>query len=73
MCAYDITQRAKNTIDYARDKGNGLAAINTLKGGAVTLENIPEEIAILRDGTRFVYVQDLLLHIYYSEEKKPYK
>ncbi|KAL6726796.1 hypothetical protein Aduo_008730 [Ancylostoma duodenale] len=42
-------------------------AINSLKDRAVTLENIPEELSFLRDGTRFVQEQDPELHIYYSE------
>ncbi|KAL6739025.1 hypothetical protein Aduo_012518 [Ancylostoma duodenale] len=69
-------------VEFGRDKANRIAysivndvranpmAINSLKDMAVTLENIPEELSFLRDGTRFVQEQDPELHIYYSERTK---
>uniref|UniRef100_A0A7I4YCF8 MULE domain-containing protein n=1 Tax=Haemonchus contortus TaxID=6289 RepID=A0A7I4YCF8_HAECO len=43
-------------------------AISSLKDKEVTLENIPEEVALLSDGTTFVHEQDQELHVYYSEK-----
>ncbi|XGW34744.1 hypothetical protein V3C99_018621, partial [Haemonchus contortus] len=42
-------------------------AISSLKDKEVTLDNIPEELAQLSDGTTFVHEQDQELHVYYSE------
>ncbi|KAK6062214.1 hypothetical protein COOONC_00112 [Cooperia oncophora] len=43
-------------------------AINSLKDRAVTLEHIPDDLAMLSDGRRFLQEQGPEVHVYYSEE-----
>ncbi|KAK6040569.1 hypothetical protein COOONC_21927 [Cooperia oncophora] len=43
-------------------------AINSLNGRAVTLEHIPDDLAMLSNGRRFLQEQGPEVHVYYSEE-----
>ncbi|CAJ0588990.1 unnamed protein product [Cylicocyclus nassatus] len=55
---------------YSQRRQTISRAINTFKDREVTLQNIPDDLVFLQDGTRFVHVHVMepQLHIYYSEK-----